>query len=305
MFVSFEGIDDELIAEQAALLSEHLQKLGYDSFVVEEPGETEVAKLAKHILALDVSDTCSFFIEQAQRAELVETVIAPRIQAGYWVIAKHFTDKDMVQAKLGYIDLDERTLGKIHAYATYNRLPGKTVVILSDVKKVAEKTGLKAHRLAESQDYLRERAFQGSSQKRFRLTNADKPNLPLQIQQALGVDQDTVNPVLRQGLRLWDVMEDVWNEMPDRYPRLPAEQEVAPRTLQRLLKDPTVHLKHAFKIPGPNPIPKLEAIFKVRAREFLAANHPIPQGKEPPQELRESMERVAKFFKSLMPQKGP
>ena len=90
MFITFEGIDRSGKTTQARMLAE---ALGDDVVLVREPGGTPVAERIRELVKQDdlspISETLLF---SAARADLIERVIRPALEAGKTVIGDRYVD---------------------------------------------------------------------------------------------------------------------------------------------------------------------------------------------------------------------
>jgi dTMP kinase len=90
MFITFEGIDRSGKTTQAKLLA---QALGDDAVLVREPGGTPAAERIRDLVKQDelspISETLLF---SAARADLIERVIRPALEAGKTVIGDRYVD---------------------------------------------------------------------------------------------------------------------------------------------------------------------------------------------------------------------
>jgi dTMP kinase len=90
MFVTFEGIDRSGKTTQARLLAE---ALGDEAVLVREPGGTPAAERIRELVKEDelspISETLLF---SAARADLIERVIRPALDAGKTVIGDRYVD---------------------------------------------------------------------------------------------------------------------------------------------------------------------------------------------------------------------
>lgn len=99
-FVSFEGTDGSGKGTQIDLLVERLRRQGREVVVNREPGGTLIGKQIRAIL-LDAANThlrpaAELLLYFASRAQAVEEVILPALQAGKVVITDRFTDSTTV-----------------------------------------------------------------------------------------------------------------------------------------------------------------------------------------------------------------
>ena len=90
MFITFEGIDRSGKTTQAKLLS---AALGEEAVLVREPGGTPAAERIRELVKEDelspISETLLF---SAARADLIERVIRPALEAGKTVIGDRYVD---------------------------------------------------------------------------------------------------------------------------------------------------------------------------------------------------------------------
>jgi dTMP kinase len=90
MFITFEGIDRSGKTTQARMLAE---ALGDEAVLVREPGGTPAAERIREVVKEDelspISETLLF---SAARADLIERVIRPALDAGKTVIGDRYVD---------------------------------------------------------------------------------------------------------------------------------------------------------------------------------------------------------------------
>ena len=92
-FITIEGIDGAGKSTQTANLLKFLKEKGIDLVHTREPGGTPPGEKIRAMLLSDemgaTAETLLFF---AARAEHVEKVIRPALDAGRWVVSDRFTD---------------------------------------------------------------------------------------------------------------------------------------------------------------------------------------------------------------------
>ena len=92
-FITIEGIDGAGKSTQTANLLKFLKDKGIDVVHTREPGGTPPGEKIREMLLSDemgaTAETLLFF---AARAEHVEKVIQPALDAGRWVVSDRFTD---------------------------------------------------------------------------------------------------------------------------------------------------------------------------------------------------------------------
>jgi len=106
-FISFEGGEGTGKSTQMALLAAHLREKGREVVVTREPGGTKGAEAVRHVLLSGAAETYGTLMEvllfAAARADHVDEVIAPALQAGKIVLCDRFIDSTRVyQGGAGY-----------------------------------------------------------------------------------------------------------------------------------------------------------------------------------------------------------
>lgn len=95
MFVSLEGVDGSGKSTQARLLA---AALGPETLTIREPGGTDAAERIRELLAdpaLKIDPFAELLLFSAARADLVERVIRPALEAGRDVVADRFADSSV------------------------------------------------------------------------------------------------------------------------------------------------------------------------------------------------------------------
>jgi dTMP kinase len=109
-FITFEGGEGAGKSTQAALLAKRLSGAGLRVLLTREPGGSPGAEILRHVLLSGAARRFGADMETllfaAARADHVDTVIRPALQAGQWVICDRFIDSTRVyQGLVGKVDL--------------------------------------------------------------------------------------------------------------------------------------------------------------------------------------------------------
>ena len=132
VFISLEGLDGSGKGTQLQLLLEYLQEKGIEYVFTREPGGTPLAERIREILLDPVHTGMSVVSEAllfaAGRADHVNQVIRPALQAGKVVICDRYVDASMVyQGYAGGLPVEFVSL--INEMATGALKPHRTIVL--------------------------------------------------------------------------------------------------------------------------------------------------------------------------------
>lgn len=101
MFISFEGIDGSGKSTQARLLAE---ELGSEAVLVREPGGTAASERIRELLAdpeVPLDRFTELLLFCAARAQLIQEVIHPALEAGRTVVCDRYSDSSIVYQGAG------------------------------------------------------------------------------------------------------------------------------------------------------------------------------------------------------------
>jgi dTMP kinase len=109
-FITFEGGEGAGKSTQAALLAKRLSIAGIGVVKTREPGGSPGAEIIRHILLSGATRRFGAGLEAllfaAARADHLDTLIIPALQAGKWVICDRFIDSTRVyQGIVGKVEL--------------------------------------------------------------------------------------------------------------------------------------------------------------------------------------------------------
>jgi dTMP kinase len=141
LFVTFEGIDRSGKTTQAQLLE---RALGADAVAVREPGGTEVGERVRGLVKdarLDPGARAEALLFAAARAELVDLVIRPALEAGRVVISDRFLDSSLAYQG-GARGLGVEEVERMNRFATDGIVPDITFLLEIDPVEAAARAGM-------------------------------------------------------------------------------------------------------------------------------------------------------------------
>jgi dTMP kinase len=138
VFITFEGIDRSGKTTQARMLAE---ALGDDAVLVREPGGTPVAERIRDLVKEDdlspISETLLF---SAARADLIERVIRPALEAGKTVIGDRYVDSTVAyQGGARGLGIDQ--VEELNRWLTRNLWPDVTFLLDVDPALASARSG--------------------------------------------------------------------------------------------------------------------------------------------------------------------
>jgi len=137
MFITLEGPEGSGKTSHIPYLVEYLRGKGYVVFPTREPGGTSISEQIRDILHdlknAEMHPRTETLLYQAARAQIVEQVIKPRLNAGEIIISDRYYDSTIAYQGYGHQqDLEQvRALVK---YATGGLPPDLTILLDLDVE---------------------------------------------------------------------------------------------------------------------------------------------------------------------------
>ena len=96
LFISFEGGERSGKSTQAHLAAEWLASTGIPTVLVREPGSTPLGQTLRRVVkGLPMTPMAELLVFAAARAELVQTVLRPRLEKNHAVVADRFADSTL------------------------------------------------------------------------------------------------------------------------------------------------------------------------------------------------------------------
>jgi dTMP kinase len=171
MFITFEGIDGCGKTTQFRMLAQWLRDRGKDVVETVEPGGTEIGRQIRRILldpaSADMQPRTELLLYFASRAQNVDQVIRPALDAGKIVLCDRFTDSTLVYQGCGR-GLDTNVVLDLDRIACRGLKPDVTLLIdidaqtsLMRAKRRNERVGPAESRIDEEDAAFHERVRQG------------------------------------------------------------------------------------------------------------------------------------------------
>jgi dTMP kinase len=170
-FITFEGIDGCGKTTQIRLLAERFREQGIEPVETVEPGGTPIGQQIRRILldpaSAEIQPRTELLLYFASRAQNVDQVIRPALDAGRMVLCDRFTDSTLVYQGCGR-GLDTSVVIELDRIACRGLQPDITLLIdidletsLARAKRRNERVGQSESRIDEESAAFHERVRQG------------------------------------------------------------------------------------------------------------------------------------------------
>jgi dTMP kinase len=137
MFITLEGPEGSGKTSHIPHLVEYLRQQNYHVFPTREPGGTSISEQIRDILHdlknAEMDPRTETLLYQAARAQIVQQVIRPRLEAGEIVISDRYSDSTIAYQGYGH----QQDLGQVRSlvqYATGGLNPDLTILLDVDAE---------------------------------------------------------------------------------------------------------------------------------------------------------------------------
>ncbi len=138
MFITLEGPEGSGKTSQLPGLAEFLRQQGFDLITTREPGGTSIGDQIRKILFdlenKGMNPRSEILLFQASRAQLVDEVIRPALEAGRVVLCDRYADSTLAYQGYGH-GVNMETLREIVTFATGGLNPSLTVFLDVNVEE--------------------------------------------------------------------------------------------------------------------------------------------------------------------------
>jgi dTMP kinase len=138
MFITLEGPEGSGKTSHIPYLVEYLREKGHTVFPTREPGGTSIGEQIREVIHdlknVEMHPRTETLLYQAARAQIVEQVIKPRLEAGEIVISDRYADSTIAYQGYGH-QQDLAQVRSLVAYATGGLVPDLTILLDLDIEE--------------------------------------------------------------------------------------------------------------------------------------------------------------------------
>lgn len=132
IFITMEGPDGSGKTTQIERLSEYLKENGYDVIITREPGGTRISEKIRDIILnkdyTEMDPMTELMLYASARAQLVNELIGPGLEAGKAVISDRFVDSSVVYQGIAR-GLGIETVYSVNSHAIGKYMPNVTFLL--------------------------------------------------------------------------------------------------------------------------------------------------------------------------------
>ena len=144
LFITVEGTEGVGKSTNMAFIESWLRKAGKELVVTREPGGTELGEKLRSVL-LDAKEQSMFddtelLLMFAARAQHLQEVILPALDAGKWVLCDRFTDSTYAYQGGGR-GIDETRIAQLEQWVQGDRRPDMTLILDLPIDVGLERAG--------------------------------------------------------------------------------------------------------------------------------------------------------------------
>ncbi|MBR3538766.1 MAG: dTMP kinase [Eubacterium sp.] len=158
IFITMEGPDGSGKTTQIKLLSEFLKEQGYEVLITREPGGTAISEAVRELLLdpahKEMKPETEMLLYAAARAQLVQELIGPAIDAGKAVISDRFVDSSVVYQGIA------RGLGVETVYAVNRPAIGKYMPDVTFLMDLSAEEGIRRKRNQAELDRMEQESLE-------------------------------------------------------------------------------------------------------------------------------------------------
>lgn len=167
-FITFEGGEGAGKSIQVEILASHLHEEDYEVKVTREPGGTRIGEQIRAITHsqenVDLTGVAEAYLMSAARAQHVEQVIFPSLEAGKIVVCDRFVDSSIAYQGYGR-KLGPEKIADLNEMAVNGAVPNLTI-LLNIPPEVGHKRRMKSHKAVDRLD-LQQKEFYERVQKGY------------------------------------------------------------------------------------------------------------------------------------------
>lgn len=132
-FITLEGPEGSGKTTHLRLLADALRARGIGVVTTREPGGTKLGESIRSLLQFDAAGEspvprAELLLFLASRAQLVDRVIRPALEAGQWVLSDRFCDSTFAYQGFGR-GMDVDVLRAINRFAAGDLMPDRTILL--------------------------------------------------------------------------------------------------------------------------------------------------------------------------------